>query len=859
MSSPDRVSPALSFVGRVAARLRGRPDCEHEQAMVRITIVGLLFGYLWATGAFKDTHSDVQISAFLAGGYLVASCLYLALIVNWPGVSPLRRLTAMVTDFGMISAFMHFGGAKAAPFYPIYLWVAFGNGFRYGLVYLAASVSAAVAGFLVVVLTTAFWRDHLPLSLGLLAAVAVLPSYSASLIRKLTEAKAQAEAANQAKSKFLAAMSYELRTPLNAVIGMSDMLRDTRLNSDQREMVHIVKTSGAALLSLIDDILDLSRIEADRVVVSPADFDLYACLADLIAMFRPQAQHRGLTLAAHVAVDVPWLLRGDARHLRQILTNLVGNALKFTNHGGVDLDVALLGMANSDLVRLRFRVRDTGVGIAPEHHHRIFQRFAQADDSVGRRYGGTGLGLAITRSLVRLLGGEVGVESTPGRGSTFTIDLPFARAQNDLGALVPEAVLVFSSDADLVRKIIACLGGMPVEILSVGTAGQLRTRVHETPGLKQALVFDGRNGDSCEATALLRSDPSLRAIAAVLVVDGGEEASTMLGPWITRLPASFDSDTLLRALHALATFGGSAATTDRECDRSCERERRSLRVLVAEDNPVNQKVTKRILEHAEHTAVLVSSGEEALDALEDAHFDVFVVDVNMPGISGLEIVKLHRMAHLDGAPLPVIALSADATSETRQAAEEAGVDVYLTKPVEPRHLLEVIDDLAASGAAAGDAKSRAHAPAPFAPSPERSEDPRQVTRISTQPLYPAESSPAINWAVIQSLSQFAGDDFVLETLQEFVANTAILLERIEAAACACDAPAFRGGVHALSGTSGNVGAESIARFCTALRGTTGDRLRQGGRHYVERLQREFSRFQQELASRAESLQRKASG
>src|SRR6266511_3570823 len=157
MSSPDRGSPGLSSIGRVIARLRGRPDSEHEQAMIRIIIVGLLFAYLWAAGAVTHTRLDVQISAFLAGSYLFASCLYLALIVIWPRASPLRRLTAMVTDFGMISAFMHFGGAEAAPFYPIYLWVAFGNGFRYGLIYLAASVSAAVAGFLIVVLTTAFW------------------------------------------------------------------------------------------------------------------------------------------------------------------------------------------------------------------------------------------------------------------------------------------------------------------------------------------------------------------------------------------------------------------------------------------------------------------------------------------------------------------------------------------------------------------------------------------------------------------------------------------------------------------------------------------------------------------------------
>jgi two-component system sensor histidine kinase RpfC len=217
------------------------------------------------------------------------------------------------------------------------------------------------------------------------------------------------------------------------------------------------------------------------------------------------------------------------------------------------------------------------------------------------------------------------------------------------------------------------------------------------------------------------------------------------------------------------------------------------------------------------------------------------------------------MAHLDEAPLPVIALSADATAETRQAAEEAGVDVYLTKPVEPRHLLKVIDDVAAGEGAFDKAKSKAEVLVSSTASPDRSSNRRQVNQRSMHPRSYAESSPAINSAVIDSLSQFADGDFVFETLQEFVANTLMLLERIEAAARACDAQAFRAGVHALGGTAGNVGAESIARFCRELHGTTGDGLRHRGLDYVDRLQREFSRFQHELANCSATLRRSMSG
>lgn len=273
----------------------------------------------------------------------------------------------------------------------------------------------------------------------------------------------------------------------------------------------------------------------------------------------------------------------------------------------------------------------------------------------------------------------------------------------------------------------------------------------------------------------------------------------------------------------------------------------TLQVLVAEDNPVNQKVTRRILEHANHTVHIVTSGDDALDALERADFDVFIVDINMPGLSGLQVVKLYRMAHLDGRRLPIVALTADATPETRKMAEEAGIDLFLTKPVEAKRLLDAVARVA-EAPAAQNVPAADHHPSP------------QVTQISSHPRFRSEAYPAINWSVIDQLSRFAdGDDFVRETLEEYIANGQSLLVRIKAAAAETDARAFRDGVHALRGTSGNVGAEALTRLCQDMHGMTRDRLCAHGDEYVCQLQRELARFEREFARTSTNLGRYTSG
>ncbi|MGG5810032.1 sensor histidine kinase, partial [Falsiroseomonas sp. CW058] len=371
--------------------------------------------------ALAPPENPAAAAVVLALWCTVALCIFLHIVAR-PGPSLPRRALALLADTGFLSLHLHLGGEAHALFFPIYLWVVFGNGFRFGLPWLRLGMVLSLAGFGAVVLSTPYWLEQPHLSLGLLAGLVVLPAYAGVLIGKLSDARAAAEAASQAKSLFLAGVSHELRTPLNAIIGMGALLRGTRLDAEQRDMARTVDSAARALLDLINDILDLSRIEAGRMPVAPEACDLAELLEEVRGMVDVQARARGLRFGLHVAAGTPARFRTDRRHLREILVNLAGNAVKFTESGGISLGVAAIG-GGAGRVRLRFEVSDTGIGIRPEAQARIFDSFTQAGPEIAGRYGGTGLGLAICRRLALLLGGELGVDSHPGAGSTFHLEL----------------------------------------------------------------------------------------------------------------------------------------------------------------------------------------------------------------------------------------------------------------------------------------------------------------------------------------------------------------------------------------------------------------------------------------------------
>ena len=669
---------------------------------------------------------------------------------------------------------------------------------------------------------------------------------------------ARAESANRAKSQFLANMSHEIRTPMNGLLGMIDLLLAGELSDRQRKFAATAQRSAETLLDLLNDILDFSKIEAGKLELEAVDFSLQDLFGDVAGLFAEASHEKRLELLCLIEDQVPDALHGDPTRLRQILSNLVSNAIKFTERGEVAVRVSILGLERA-MADLRFEVRDTGVGLEPKIRDRIFETFQQADGSTTRKYGGTGLGLSISRQLVALMGGKMGVESVPGEGSTFWFTVALKRQPGRSGNLrlphigleVPR-VLVVDDNAASRKSLVGQLRawGVKADAAPDGPrAVQKLLAAAMTPELYDLALVDQQmpGMDGLALAQTLRTAPGLDELTVVLLTPGAPPAAERLrAAAVHRLLSKPVRQAELYEC-VIAPAPSEQSVEPSAGDKLPARTVSGARILLVEDNPINQEVVRCMLENLGAGVEVASSGREALNLVARRPCDLILMDCQMPIMDGYEATRKIRLRERDHqlprsarysrrGRIPIVAMTANAMKGDRELCLAAGMDDYLSKPFRPAQLFDFLDrwlperrESAAASPPAGSAATR--------------ERPSGVG---------AAIDPA-TLAELRKLDEGGSDGLLARVLREYLTSSPQLIAAMRTAATLGDNAAMRAAAHDLKSTSAYFGAIQLVTLCSRLERMARENSTDRAGELVSALEPEFARVKLALEKESGEL------